>query len=704
MLEIELQNLERDETVEQLTLVLGRPPGSALADRIHSRSRGQPLFTEHLAAHAGGDETLPRFLADLLDQRFTGVRDATWQVARVLGVAARPLTTTQLITATGLDRDELTAELRDLTRRRLVMSTPDGSVQLQHPLLAEAARRRLVAGEAADVHRSLARALGGDPDASPAEVAAHWQGTDDPAQEIDWRIRAARDSASRYDAAGEAEQWLRALAIWPTAAATAGEPPLLRATAYLSAMDALYFSLQWDRAAAMYDDVDAHFGDLDDATRAELLLRGAEYRGEREGFAVGLTLIDEALAIHDRLPPGAGRLEALNKKRLYLMHLGRFTEAQEVARAAAAAASGLGDRHWQRHHLMSVAWFEGVDGDLTAAFGSLAAAAALLPAGSDPLGDITRATLSTDLLLVCGGNLDRVESAARPGLLVAEHWGIDNETVMLLRYNLAQARIRAGYIARAADLVDTEPDQAVDTERWPQEQVRAHIDALSGRLDAATERIDYLWREVGPDDDVDLETLALMATIHVWHGTPTMVLERLLHDLSTVVDEMPVRIVCPALVAAAWAAAEAASARGVDRSEHLDVLRELGARFDLTSSQHVDDHNLRAHALTWTGHLARLSRSETVDHWVTAAAAWDTLVRPHDAAYCRWRAAEAALRGGQGTIAAHLLKRAAIDAREHVPLSRAIRETAGGGTRPAAPLHIPHGREESGGWAPGGRP
>ena len=41
--------------------------------------------------------------------------------------------------------------------------------------------------------------------------------------------------------------------------------------------------------------------------------------------------------------------------------------------------------------------------------------------------------------------------------------------------------------------------------------------------------------------------------------------------------------------------------------------------------------------------------------------------RPHDAAYCRWRAAQVALRDGQGTVAARLLKRAATDAVQHVP-------------------------------------
>ena len=43
------------------------------------------------------------------------------------------------------------------------------------------------------------------------------------------------------------------------------------------------------------------------------------------------------------------------------------------------------------------------------------------------------------------------------------------------------------------------------------------------------------------------------------------------------------------------------------------------------------------------------------------------------------RAARVALAQGQGTVAARVLKRAARDAREHVPLSAAIAATSRGG-------------------------
>ena len=79
---------------------------------------------------------------------------------------------------------------------------------------------------------------------------------------------------------------------------------------------------------------------------------------------------------------------------------------------------------------------------------------------------------------------------------------------------------------------------------------------------------------------------------------------------------------------------------------------------------------------TWDAELARLAGAARIEHWVRAATAWDSLGRPHEAAYCRWRGAEVALRSAQSMLADRMLKRAARDAREHVPLREAVAKTA----------------------------
>lgn len=200
---VHLGPLSRDETAEQLTM-LGAAGADADADRIHARTLGQPLFTEQLAT-AGDGDGLPLLLADLLDRRLRGLGDTAWAVLRTLGLAERALTTDQLAAATGMPAESMTEDLRDLVGRRLLRPGSDDLVHLQHPLLADATKRRLVPGEAARVHAGLAAVLGGTADAAPTEVAHHWQGAGDRDRELAWRVRAARDAAAVFDWSLEAD-------------------------------------------------------------------------------------------------------------------------------------------------------------------------------------------------------------------------------------------------------------------------------------------------------------------------------------------------------------------------------------------------------------------------------------------------------------------------------------------------------------------
>ena len=127
-----------------------------------------------------------------------------------------------------------------------------------------------------------------------------------------------------------------------------------------------------------------------------------------------------------------------------------------------------------RQQLTSLAWYEGVGGDPAGAFKMLEDGRALVPAGADPLGDIQQAVNATDVLLLCGAGLDAVEAAAQPGLETARSWGIDSEAVMMLRQNLAIARIRAGQVAAAAELIPIEPGQPPDLDRWTLHLSRRH--------------------------------------------------------------------------------------------------------------------------------------------------------------------------------------------------------------------------------------
>ena len=668
---LRLGPLTRDETAEQLALLGTRLPERL--DSIHSRSLGQPLFTEQLAAHLDGEHGLPDLLADLLDSRLDGLSDSGWAVLRTLGVAERPLLPAQLAAAIRIRPGHLTVELRALQTRRLIRSTTDQRVQLHHPLLAEAAQRRLVPGEAAGVHRSLAEVLGAESEASAAEVANHWRGAGDRGRELEWRVLAARSSAAAFEWGQEAQHWLRTLQLWAPAVDSVGAPPITRPMSYIAAIDALRESLQWDRAAAMSDAAEDELGAVDDAARAELLLRAADYRGDREAVAIGLALADQALDIFAQLPASAGHIRALNQKRWYLVMLGRYDEGFALARTAVEVAATLDDRRLLRNQLISLGWHEGVEGAVSTTFDLLAQGRALLPEDADPIGDIRSAMNATHVLLICGGALNDIEEAARASLKAARAWGIDNESAIALTSHLATARLHAGLVADAEAAIDVADGGPPNCDRWPVELVRAAVDARKGLLSSAAERVQRLLREVLVDDEVDLEVLCVAADIDIWGGTVHVTLPRLLRDLEKVVNSSPVRMVAPALLSAARGVAEEALLGHPARTAAVSSVRDMVSRTSLRLRP-LDKGavHLRAHIVTAQAELARAVCEDRVTVWADAATLWDALGRPHDAAYCRWRGAQVALRDRQGMLAARMLKRAATDAREHVPLSKAI--------------------------------
>ncbi len=303
--DLSLGPLDRDGTAEQLAL-LGAGTGSA--DRIHRRSGGQPLFTEQLAAQPEG-APMPDLLADLLDRRLADVDGHAWTTARALGVADRPLDDAVLVRASGLEPAELAAGLHELLDRRLLRSGHDRSVELRHPLLAEAIRRRLLAGELADEHRRLAEALAQGPDPSPAEVAEHWQRAGDADEELTWRVAAAQAAPGRFAIGQAADEWRRALALWPDGLEAAGTPPMRKQDVYIAAMDRCASSTsrpggRWPRRRS------ATSPDPADPTAAETYRQAGYIRlwlGDAEGAL-------ELVGPGGRDPPGSAALDRLRRR------------------------------------------------------------------------------------------------------------------------------------------------------------------------------------------------------------------------------------------------------------------------------------------------------------------------------------------------------------------------------------------------------
>ncbi len=674
--ELVLHPLTRDGTTEQLALLTGDQPDPAWVDRIHRRTAGQPLFTEQLVAQAGDDQPLPDVLADLLDRRLDGLGEAASSVARALGIADRPLTHLELSDVTTLTADGLTVQLRDLDRRQLLTASTLGQgVQLRHPLLAEAVRRRLVVGEGADVHRRLAVVLASSPDPSAAEVANHWLGAEDAEQELVWRIRAARAAADRFAAAQEADEWLRVLELWPDGAHS-GPDGMLKIKVYLACMDALTKSVRLERANELLDEAMVMLDSLPPSFVAELHQRASHYRGRLGDSAAGMFHASRAVEICEAEGPTEELVRALEQLAFTLRHAGRIREAGERISRAVEVSSVLPDMTHYRRTLAWEAWQTGMTGDPERAEGLTAKAWAIELPAPHPNGDVTLAVLQQDILLHAGAGPDEIERASARALDAARRWNLDTFSTTILRVNLAIALRLDGQIDQAAHIIDPATAGPVTGALAFLHSERVALDVARGRLDAAGARLSELDSLDRHDSlGVELEDEEVLAWSDLWIGRPQQALDRLTSSLDHIAGTEYAAFAGFSLALAARSAADLAEADPRTRTDLMHRLHDLGQRIGRDAFGPARMPAERgACSATWAAELGRLSANQTVEAWATAAAGWDQLPRPHDSAYCRWRGAAVAMRAGQASVATKLLRRAQRDAREHLPLLEAIRD------------------------------
>jgi transcriptional regulator with XRE-family HTH domain len=670
---LHLGPLSSDETAEQLALLrLGTSREAAAA--IHARSHGQPLFTEQLA-HA--DAGQPTYLRELLDGRVSRLGGRAWQVAALLGVADRPLSEAALARALEPDPHELSHTLNELRDLQLLGVT-DGTVHLRHPLLAEAVRRRLLPGETAGLHRALAVVLAEAADAEPAEVARHWQGAASASEELVWRVRAARAATERYASAQAAEHWLRAWELWPGRSREVGDEPVRRHEVVAGIANQLDLAGRPTEAAPVLEAELAASDLYDVAERAELLTLLARFHSSQFHTGDhGLRLVDQAIELYRSLPLSAGLAAALNWRGTELEWHGRRDEAAATLDEAARVAALAGDQALERSVRAQHAWQMAASGD-EGAVETIEAVIGAFAYGDNLKRDLAVAVRHTDILLMTCGSPDAVEAAARPALELAERWSVGSGHVHVLRCNVSQGWRRAGHVRRALEVM---ADHTVDEEpgSFPLAHIeRALLEVLCGHEEAARRRLSRL--ESGVHEVIDPFVAEARLTCEVWMGDPATgwrTFGTILHGRRH--DEISPGTVGDLLVLAARAAADM-SVRAPARARQATTASLLELRAHLHHDAFEPSAVLadRAAAHQWAAELGRLRGEDRVDAWLEAIGTWDDLARPHDAAYGRWRAAQVALRDGQGILAARLLKRAAADARQHVPLSRAIAATRAG--------------------------
>jgi hypothetical protein len=664
-----LDTLTLAETADQLALLRGHDPEPDQVAQVYARSLGQPLFTEQLELHPA-DGPLPDVLGDLLRRRLRGLSDGGWAVARALGVADRPLRSEQLQQVTGLDP---VPHLRELDRQRLLAPADGVDVRLRHPLVADAIRDHLVAGEATDVHRRVATLLAETSDPPAAEIAQHWAAAGEAEQELHWRIAAARAATARFAVQAAADQWRRVLALWAEELGEAGDPPMSRAGMYVAVLDAVE-RIDFPALIPLMAEALEVAEDAAPEERAAILLRAGAIHRWLDEPDMALELTTRGVAIYEELPLSRDRILALHALRAAMEGLGRYRESAEAGFRVVEEARRLGIPAEIKEALAQRAWAQSVAGDTSGARATIKELTAIELDPPDPYCEIEVAVNITDILLMAGAPADELVTVAEPALAAADTWALHQWADAILRYNVAEALITQGHVERAWELVAPLTDGDPVDERWPLHEQRAVLELMRGRQEEAHRHVEAL--ETGPLPRGSLPFRLVFAvtagTIDLWTGRPTKALDRALPVLESGLDTEEPATLAPLLLLAARAAAE------IQPSDYGDQLMDLHRRLTRDPfAPHPVFAAAPAYGATWAAELARLEAHERLDGWVAAAVAWDHLTRPYDAAYCRWRGAQVALAATQGTTARRLLTRATRDAEGHVPLSDAIRRTTG---------------------------
>ncbi len=273
--EVRLDRLTRDETEQQLAMLLGGDPRDRLVDDVVRRSDGNPYLTELLVrgVTVTADELpadLPAELSEALLAAWHGLSAPARDVMRVLAVAGRPTPIDDLreVAATrGIGPEQLSAALAEASNAGICVRQAPDRCWFRHPLLAEVLYVTFVPGEAEPVHAAWAKVLesrsgtGLDEIRRHSDLALHYEGARDLTRCLDASLKAADLAEAIKAPREEAVHLRRAALLWPRVHTSGGaeahrELDLLERlgrAAYLVGDGEVSFHA-WRRARELVDD------------------------------------------------------------------------------------------------------------------------------------------------------------------------------------------------------------------------------------------------------------------------------------------------------------------------------------------------------------------------------------------------------------------------------------------------------------------
>lgn len=653
---VQLSGLELQDVDVLMSRIGGVAPSASEVARVHELTGGNPLLIEELLA-AGflvdgrGVSVAASWLLGHRLGRLDGDARRVVAAAAVGGARCEQKMLVRVVERASRDGDGVIAALRRAVDVGLLVSL-GRHVKFRHALLREAALASLLDAERATLHAAWAATLAELPEprpATPARLAHHWL------------------------AAGDADRALPALLD----AAAVAEQRSAHADASRHLEDALDL---WDRCIDV-----VHALDLDRRQVLERAVTAADHGGRRRVAArrlrelielttatadrstlgkmyarLAVLLTDtpmEAIAACERArhlvpahPASAARTYVLTQEANVRNFL-HLPGAVEVGEEALDVARQVGDPRLEAATLVAAAIAPVEVGVLQVDEGiRRLERARALAVQLDDHRTTRRAYVQQSWLLLLDGRLADAHEVARDGMRWAQRVGLQNTGAMILS--------NAAWLALLLGLWD-DGMNLLDLPGWEADAVMEERAALLGEFAVARgdfARADEALRPAfeATSQAGNAETLAFlvrpMAAAHLWQHRPGEALElvaRVLRTNGAIAGFFPeMSLLSIGLRASADLRISADARRDRDgvaaALQGASGLVERMARRDGTPMLALE----RADRMTARAELARLEGHGAAGAWSAAVDAWNEIAVPYEAAYARWRWAEALLAAG----------------------------------------------------------
>jgi DNA-binding CsgD family transcriptional regulator/tetratricopeptide (TPR) repeat protein len=659
---VDLAPFDRSELTEALTDILGDAPSDGLVARLFARSEGNPLYTEELlAAGLDGRGTAPQSLRDAFMLRIERLSPDAQRAARAIAVGRR-LDEGTIAEVIGTEHDQLHEALREAVAEQVLVAGDDGRLFFRHALLREAMYDDLLPGERGELHLALAQAFeqraSGQDDREverTTTIASHYAAAGDQPAALRATVRAAlaaRDVHAYGEAADLAE---RGLELWPRVPDAEQLVGLDRVELLSLAAQGQALAGDRSRGEVLLEAALAELDPQADPNRySALLARLARTQWALNRGLEGVETAQRALSMLPRGEAGRERASILAWLARTRFLRGRFRDAVKDGEEALSAAVAAGDTRAEGEVLNTLGMAQIALGQEDEGVARLRRALAIALENDDIDGLGYAYANLADMLNLRGRTADAFE-IAKEGLAATPRRLSRSHDWMML----------------------TVSELAFELGDWS--TARAHLPTQSQMI--GTLLIFRLLREaelaLGEGDEElaarwldQAEPLVAISSEPQWIG----VLGAVLGELRRRRRDLP--------------GARAAVAQALDRLELCtdDVMRiarvtGVGVRVEADIAQRARDlrekaeergaiarariHVQRLRAAAQDGgpvesawrafgvaELARARGRNDPGPWLKAAAQWDAITRPYQAAIARWRAAEAYVEAGNRPAAA----------------------------------------------------